>query len=787
MASGALAVTLLAGTPAAAAVEGVPSGQDCAELIRAAPPADSTAATTASEKAAELDPSVPPPPDLLREEKQRGLVGLGERVTERAIALGKAAAAVIGVLAGIWALAMFLARGVLWRSRTLRNLFRRSPMVTVEPFKEEDEQKQLPSLLQAVLDNLGNDVGGQNIQFVSPQGGESKDVSLADAPSEVKYLSWVVGVLRPLAPKDRITVRLSPQPEGRQGLGIGATLVSTRGSTVGALTLWEAEIGLDDLSSDGPPLSHQERYRLLAGPIASWVYFTLADLQQTDVHVFGARRWRSYGLFYLGSRLYKTHRQRAQYLLRGAIDDDPGNIAAHLNVLFAEFDYRRTEAGLRYFEKLKEEVEALPHSTLAPRRRRGPARFMQGRRLEPQPYWFDAIWYRTVYGLAAVCAHIVCAASRESEPGRGLTKKHRAIRADGERCAMTLIGACWVALKHLDGIEGRRRLPSRRRSARKRTRFRQELELAALLNQMLPSAVFLLANLRLLDPSVVVNVLSVGKKGRTVGPEAAARWNKRHEVFDRLSPFKARPACPNVQDLVRAVDPVDFLPARARYNAACVHSEVARYQRPPFNPDRRTNRGKAMEELEKGLTPASAQWAREDPALCEVRAHPETRPAFARLLAEALPARGEWRIVQQLTFLTVDDAARLWLVGIEDVDDLLTKAQEEQITTFRRENQKEEHDSRCGPKGRAKEKWIDRDDLDAWVGRAQLRRHLGPLVDGESLDRVENALSRLGIGTVEKLKDQQPGVLSRRLQAVADPEWKLGHRLAPEAVAMWCR
>jgi len=724
-------------------------------------------------KAAEADPTTRPPSDLLAHE-ERGLVALGDKVAAGAAAVGRIAGVAVGLIIGLWALGLFLARGVFGRSRTLRNIVGANPLVIVEPL-DDSEQEQLPSLFQSVLDNLGNDVGGRNIQFVSPQGGEATEVSLADAPSEVKYLSWLLGLLRPLAPKDRITVRLAPQPVGRQGLGMSATLIGPRGSAIKAITLWEAEIELGDIASASPPLSEKERYQLLAGPVATWVYFALADLQQKDVHLFGARRWRSYGLFYVGSRLYKTHRTLAQRLLRAAIDDDPGNIAAHLNVLFAEFDYRRTTKGMEYFVKLKAEVEALPASTLAPRLSMAePAWREAGAQQRVQPYWYEATWYRTMYGLAAVCVHVASASRNENGAG-ALSDDCEKVRAKGEKLARDLVGACWVALTDLEGTDGTRPKALRFRTVRQRAQFRQKLELAALLNQMLPSAVLLLVNLRLLT-GPPARELEVGGDSRIIGAKAAKHWRRRDVVLASLSPLRAPKAIPELRTLLQAIDPVEFLPARARYNVACVHSEVAQYQNRKWVSAHRS-RVKAMEELEKGLTPASAQWARADPALHEVRTHPETRPTFARLLAAALPVETEWHILRDLPFLEVIDAARLWLVGIESGADLIEKVGTTGAPADMTERVEEDRTA-----------WLDQSTLREWAGRARLRRHFDTLLDDlTAVDRVETLLHRLGIASPEELADQAPWLLSRKLRETAPPDWDLGHLIGPWATTVWCR
>ena len=162
------------------------------------------------------------------------------------------------------------------------------------------------------------------------------------------------------------------------------------------------------------------------------------------------------------------------------------------------------------------------------------------------------------------------------------------------------------------------------------------------------------------------------------------------------------------------------------------------------------------------------------PALHELRRHHETRPKFARLLARALPARAEWEILEELPFLAVTDAARLWMVGIKTAGQLIEAAA---TADGRRAITEPLHVT-----------WIDPRGLEEWVERARLRRHLRPFMDdGAAVDRVESALHRLGIPTLERLSDQEPWSLSRKLSAVMPPGSELGHLIAPWAVAVWCQ
>ncbi|MBA3268836.1 MAG: hypothetical protein H0T70_11355, partial [Acidimicrobiia bacterium] len=544
-----------------------------------------------AEKAAALDPTYAPPTDLLGGGTPP-LVSASHSITDVVLAVARIA----GVLIGLAFVAAMVVRATVGRFRRVRNLVGLQPAVKVEPAPPgaTDDLKNLPSLLQSVLGNLGTDVGGQNIQFVSPSSDDVSEIALpaAAAPSQLEYLTWVVALLRPLAPKDRVTVRLTVQPEGRQGLGMTATLVGgPRGRTINSTTLWENDIGLDGIGDEVPLLSERERYQLLVAPLAAWVYFTLADLTQTDRQLVGTRNWRSYGQFSLGCRLYKTHRQRGQRLLREAIDADPDNFGAHLNILLLEFDGRRTESGKEQLELLRIEVEALPGNKFCPRNVRS----------ERPGHWYDPTWYRTMYSYAAVCSHMVSQAANHARDSSRPAME--GTRAQGQEAALDLLGVCWIALNDLlpDGHPER---PRRIRGKKARLRYRQRQELALFLGQMLPSSVLLLVNLRLLDTSVpVAGVLSVGSEVRVAGPPHQRRteWQRRADVLGLLDPRgDTGRTCPDIGSLLSAIDPVEFLPSRARYNAACVHSEVAQYQdtsRPDAATHAAASRASALSEL----------------------------------------------------------------------------------------------------------------------------------------------------------------------------------------------
>ncbi|MDQ4144920.1 MAG: hypothetical protein M3198_14505 [Actinomycetota bacterium] len=290
---------------------------------------------TVVQKAAELDPSAPAPTDLLTPEENRVVRG-SESVEKVVTAVAKAAGVFVGGVVVLLFLLTVALRTTVGRARALRNLLHVWPPVRVDPevggpSGPRKDLAHLPALFQSLLENLGAGMGGQNIQFVTPPAADANTVKVAGtpAPAQFQVVDWLLQLLRPLAPKDRIEIKLTAQPVGRQGLGITVALLgSGKGLTLNTMTLWESEIGLGGIGEEEPKLSETERYQLLVGPLSSWVYSTLADLQQRNVHIFGARDWRSSGFFILGSRLRSTHRSRAERLLRLAIDADPSNCGA---------------------------------------------------------------------------------------------------------------------------------------------------------------------------------------------------------------------------------------------------------------------------------------------------------------------------------------------------------------------------------------------------------------------------------------------------------------------------
>ncbi|MGI9023203.1 MAG: hypothetical protein ACR2HV_08240, partial [Acidimicrobiales bacterium] len=617
----------------------------------------------------------------------------------------------------------------------------------------------------------------KNSRCASPLSDDGSGVALpASSPPRLEYLAGFMALLRPLAPKDRVTVRMTVQPEGRQGLGLTATLVGgQKGRTINATTLWESDIGLGGIADDQPVLEKRERYQLLVAPLGAWVYFTLADLTQRDEQLLGTRNWRSYGLFSLGCRLYQTHRQRGERLLREAIDADPANLGAHLNILLLEFDNRQTSAGKTQLERLRTEVEALPGRMLCRRLVRD----------ERERFWYDPTWYRTMYSLAAVCSHMVSKAANVVSEGGTVSAPAdvEALRVEGQGLAMQLVGTCWTTLGDVTGPHGQPEAPRRLRGKKLRARFRQRQELALFLGQMLPSSVLLLVNLQLLDRSVPLDrTVTPGSSDRVAGPPESRRqeWDERARVLGGLSPFGGSGAttCPPRAELLAAIDPVDFLPARARYNAACVHSEVAQYQdrTDPAAADRHaaTSRTMALSELQAGLDHDSAQWARDDPALWEVRINPAGRPRFAALVAEILCTPIEWSILAELPFIGVPGASRLWIganirnaQSLRDLNDAGREALLQNCST---------------------DPWLDAGELATWIRRAHLRAHLASRVDDAGLvDSIESTLHRLAVTSAEDLSAHPPWVLSRKLVDVAPADLKAHPMLTPSAVEVWAR
>nr|MBA3268679.1 hypothetical protein [Acidimicrobiia bacterium] len=215
----------------------------------------------------------------------------------------------------------------------------------------------------------------------------------------------------------------------------------------------------------------------------------------------------------------------------------------------------------------------------------------------------------------------------------------------------------------------------------------------------------------------------------------------------------------------------------ARYNVACVHSRVAQYQ-DPGTPDAAAHaaasRAAALAELAKGLDHDRAQWAREDPALWEVRRDPVTRPGFADLVAGVLGDPIEWSILAGLPFIGVAGASRLWIGGgVTDARSLLDLDAQERAALL--------HNPADAP-------WLEADELDAWRERAALRAHLAPrLGDARLVDGIENLLHRLAITTPGELALRHPSPLSRTLVELAPPQLGADGILSPSAVEVWAR
>ncbi len=734
------------------------------------------------QKAAELYPAAEPPRELLRNED--AVVRFGERAERVGVAVGKTTAAVLGVLV---ALVLLLVVGLrfLGRARALRNVLHLWPPVSVDSqVGGAEDLPHLPALFQSQLENMGAGVGGQNIQFVTPPAADVSDVKVAGTPlpAQFQFLDALLALIRPLAPRDRLVIKLTAHPAGRQGVGLTAALEGAKGLAVRAMTLWESEIGLDGFGDEEPVLTEKERYQILTGPLAGWVYFAVADLGQREVHLFGTREWRSYGFFVLGSRLRTTHRRRAESLLRAAIDADPANVAARLNLLFLEFQNRRSTKGIDHFCGLLQEVKALPDNRL--RLWRTPHR---------PHYWYETSWYRTMYSLAAAYVHLLCLAANADDAHaykpdpKQLDNEQRKCRSDGETLAMDLVGACWVTLSDLSDCYGRPPAPSRIRGDKRRDRYRQRSELVSFLHEMLPSAVLLLGNFLLLDdraPSL--DQVALGSNRRVVGDDGARfeEWRRRGDILAKLDPRRGpQQASPDIRDLLSVLDPVDFLPRRASYNLACIHSEVAQFQ-DRSSATARASREAALDELGKGLSAENAQWGREDPALWDVRTHPTTRARFAELLARALRDRSEWAILSDLPFLDVIDAARLWVAeerpSAEDPDGGRIK------TIGALVNLPPASKAAIVEPPSGGQRWLDAEELDKWTSRARLIVHLtSRFGDAELAREMEAALHRIGVTTVDLLCAQEPWSLAAKIRAV-DPAVD-GQRwvLAPAAVHVW--
>ncbi|MGI9022737.1 MAG: hypothetical protein ACR2HV_05820, partial [Acidimicrobiales bacterium] len=142
-------------------------------------------------KAAEADPTYPPPTDLLGGTPR--LVSASRAFIDKALAVATIAGLVAALVIGLLLVCTLVFRATLGRSRALRNLLGFRPAVNVEPAVTgaSEELKTLPSLLQSVLGNLGADAGGQKIQFVSPSSDEVREVALpASSPPQLEYLNW---------------------------------------------------------------------------------------------------------------------------------------------------------------------------------------------------------------------------------------------------------------------------------------------------------------------------------------------------------------------------------------------------------------------------------------------------------------------------------------------------------------------------------------------------------------------------------------------------------------------
>jgi hypothetical protein len=216
---------------------------------------------------------------------------------------------------------------------------RRSRSLDVAPFTGPGADAIATSLASALrehlkcLDEDRTSTGPRLAEAADAQFTLPDSVTTAFPPAGL--IAGLLSMLDRLAPRDlnKLTSTLRPIDDFK-GAGVTLLLCTRRGDELGQVTIWERDFHLDELVKDAADDDGVAgRYQRLIGPAAIWLAYQDAMCFKAEEPPAGTHDWRSYAHFAVGEVAHRHGKRRlACRLYREALDIDPGNLAARLNL-----------------------------------------------------------------------------------------------------------------------------------------------------------------------------------------------------------------------------------------------------------------------------------------------------------------------------------------------------------------------------------------------------------------------------------------------------------------------
>jgi hypothetical protein len=278
--------------------------------------------------------------------------------------------------------------------------------------------------VRAALGASGLPPAPGGVDFVKARRTEGSALNaISDAIKEVPEVKWLAPLLRlvgTVLPRQTLVVHGDVFPAGQRGRGLALALAQSGGGVSVTERLWEQTYDPRVGSAAGPgtPESRAEGLHRLGVAAAAWVVYQVLDAEGTrgEKELLGTKDWHSYAYFRAGLECHEGgHVDQAQALYTRALERDPNNLAAVLNLAVLTARNGVGANGGPQAANLERAIDRLAalKEHLARRQR---LEYKPGSDGASRLLGRDPLWYQATYQLVSARLHRATAASLNRKP-----------------------------------------------------------------------------------------------------------------------------------------------------------------------------------------------------------------------------------------------------------------------------------------------------------------------------------------------------------------------------------